>query len=280
MTSQTISHIRLHAVLLALALALVLGGCDSGGRSSGGFQIFSRRQPEVWTILCTELTGPYHRENCLALADSLRATPDIRSGDVRYEHDNVKQSSRLYYGKYRRRRHPKTNRLDTSKRLRDDMFIIFNLADDQNRRMFGSARAVRYIQPEGLALRQWALTNAPGSYSLQIAVFYPEGEFTQSRSAATQLVAELRGEGHEAYYHHGDVMTMVTIGSFDESAVIERTDGTVYLSEEVLRLQASDPRFEHNYENGRVINRKIGSTRGTTKFSNHSFLVRIPRRSP
>ncbi len=279
MTSQSISKIRLPAVLFALLLAPTLGGCDSGGRSSGGFQVFTRRQPEVWTILCTELSGPYHRENCLALADLLRATPDIRSGEVRYEHDTANQSSRLYYGKYRRMRHPRTNRLDTSTRLRDDMFIIFNLADDQNRRMFGSARAVRHIQPEGLALRQWRLANAPGSYSLQIAVFYPEGDFTQSRNAATQLVAELRGEGHEAYYHHGDVMTMVTIGSFDESAVIERADGTVYLSEEVLRLQASDPRFEHNYENGRVINRKIGSAKGTTKFSNHSFLVRIPRQS-
>ncbi len=275
MTTQAISQIRLPAVLLAFAFT----GCESGDRT-GGFRVFTRRQPEMWTILCTELTGPYHRENCLALADSLRATPDIRPGDVRYEHDAEAQSSRLYYGKYRRTRHPRTNRLDTSKRLRDDMYIIFRLADDRNRRLFGSARAVRHIQPEGLALRQWALTRAPGSYSLQIAVFYPEGEFTQSRSAATQLVAELRGEGHEAYYHHGDVMTMVTIGSFDESAVIARTDGTVYLSEEVLRLQASDPRFKHNYENGRVINRKIGSAKGTTKFSNHSFLVRIPRRSP
>ncbi len=284
MTAQAISRLRLPAVLLALALApalaLVLGGCDSGGRSSGGFQVFTRRQPEVWTILCTELTGPYHRENCLALADSLRATPDIRPKDVRCEHDPVKESSRLYYGKYRRTRHPRTNRLSTSKQLRDDMFILHDLADDQNRRMFSTARAVRYIRPVGLALRQWALTNAPGSYSLQVAVFYPEGEFTESRKAATQLVAELRGEGHEAYYHHGEIMSMVTIGYFDESAVIERTDGTVHLSEEVLRLQASDPRFKHNYENGQVINRKIDLLEGTTRFSNRSFLVRIPRQSP
>ena len=276
MTTQAISKLGVPAVLLALVPALALEGCDSGGRSSRGFQVFSRRPPEVWTILCTELTGPYHRENCLALADSLRATPDIRPGDVRYEHDTVKRSSRLYYGKYRRTRHPRTNRLDTSKRLRNDMFIIFNLADDQKRRMFGSARAVRYIQPEGLALRQWALTNAPGSYSLQIAVFYPEGEFTQSRSAATQLVAELRGEGHEAYFHHEEVMSMVTIGSFDESAVIAKKDGTLQLSEEVLRLQAADPRFKYNYQNGRVINKKLDDT----KYGSPSFLVRIPRRSP
>ena len=111
MTTLAISKLRVPAVLLAVVLALALAGCESGGRSNGGFQVFTRRQPEVWTILCTELTGPYHRENCLALADSLRATPDIRSGDVRYEHDTVKESSRLYYSKYRRTRHPKTNKL-------------------------------------------------------------------------------------------------------------------------------------------------------------------------
>ncbi len=280
MTSQAISSIRLCAVLLALALALalalVLGGCESGGRSSGGFQGFARRQTEEWTILCAELTGPFHRDNCLALADSLRATPGIRSGDVRCDHDTTNESSRLYYSKYRRTRHPRTNRLDTPKRLRNDMFLIFDLADDQKRRIFGDARAVRYIQPEGLALRQWALTNAPGMYSLQIAVFYPEGDFTGSRKLAGQFVAELRGEGHEAYYHHEEVMSMVTIGSFDESAVITRKDGTIYLSEEVLRLQASDPRFKYNYQNGRVINKKLDDL----KVGSPSFLVRIPRRSP
>ncbi len=274
MTTQAIARLRVPAVLLTLLLALA--GCESGGRSNGGFQVFTRRQPELWTILCTELTGPYHRENCLALADSLRATPDIRSGDVRPEHNTAEQSSRLYYGKYRRRRHPRTNRLDTSKQLRNDMFLIFNLADDQNRRMFGAARAVRYIQPEGLALRQWALTNAPGTYSLQIAVFYPEGDFTGSRKLAGQFVAELRGEGHEAYFHHEEVMSMVTIGSFDESAVITRKDGTIQLSEEVLRLQAADPRFKYNYQNGRVINKKLDDT----KYGSPSFLVRIPRRLP
>ncbi len=280
MTLQAICRMRLPAVLLALTLALALGGCESGGSSSGGFQGFARRQTEEWTILCAELTGPFHRDNCRALADSLRATPDIRPADVRCDHDTTNESSRLYYSKYRRTRHPRTNHLDTPKRLRDDMFLIFDLADDRKRRIFGNARAVRYIQPEGLALRKWALTNATGIYSLQIAVFYPEGNFTESRKLAGQLVAELRGEGHEAYFHHGETMSMVTIGSFEESAVIKRKDGTVRLSEEVLRLQVADPRFEYNYENGRVINRKIGSVKGTTKFSNHSFLVRIPRRSP
>ena len=280
MSSQAISSVRLPAVLLAIALApaLALWGCESGG--GGGsrpiFQGIARRQTEVWTILCTELTGPFHRENCLAFADSLRATPDIHPGDVRCEHDTIKESSRLYYSKYRRKRHPKTNKLDTPKRLRNDMFLIFNRADDRNRQMFGAARAVRYIQPVGLALRQWALTNAPGSYSLQIAVFRPEGEFTESRTLAGQFVAELRGEGHEAYFHHGEAMSIVTIGSFDESAVITREDGTIRLSEEVLRLQTGDPRFKYNYENGRVITKKLDDK----KYGSPSFLVRIPGRSP
>jgi hypothetical protein len=272
MKTRAICRIRLPAVLLALTL----GGCESGGRSGGSFQGFSRRQTEEWTILCAELTGPFHRDNCRALADSLRATPDIRPGDVRCDHDPTNESSRLYYSKYRRTRHRTTNRLDTPKRLQTDMFIIFDLADDQKRRIFGDARAVRYIQPEDLALRQWALTNAPGTYSLQIAVFYPEGDFTASRKLAGQLVAELRGQGHEAYFHHEEVMSMVTIGSFDESAVITSKEGALQLSAEILRLQAADPRFKYNYQNGRVINKKLDDT----KYGSPSFLVRIPRRLP
>ena len=66
---------------------------------------------------------------------------------------------------------------------------------------------------------------------------------------------------------------MVTVGSFDESAVIESADGTVRLSAEVLALKARDARFKYNYENGRVMAPTI---EGTT-YSNRSFLVRVPR---
>ncbi len=69
---------------------------------------------------------------------------------------------------------------------------------------------------------------------------------------------------------------MVTIGSFDESAVVTRKDGSIQLSGEVLHLQAGDPRFKYNYQNGQVINKKLDDT----KYGSPSFLVRIPRRLP
>ena len=66
---------------------------------------------------------------------------------------------------------------------------------------------------------------------------------------------------------------MVTVGLFGKSAVTESQDGKLNLSPEVRALQASDPRFKYNYENGRVLKKKLGST----AFQSHSFLVKIPK---
>jgi hypothetical protein len=66
---------------------------------------------------------------------------------------------------------------------------------------------------------------------------------------------------------------MVTVGTFDESALIPTESGTPMLSSEVRALQTSDPRFKHNYENGHVVTKRLNGQ----KFPSRSFLVRIPR---
>ena len=257
-------------ILLAL---LVLSCRAEDGGGGGGFQWLGQRSTEEWTILCSELTGSDHHENCEMLADALRRTQDIQSQDVRCEHDEGSATSHLFYGTYQRKVDPKTRRRDFPQDLRRDLRLIVSLGDGQSRRMFGAARAVPYVRPGSAGKPEWLLTNANGVYSLQIAVFYPAPGFTQSRQAAVDLVADLRRQGYEAYYHHGSVRSMVTVGSFDESAVIESEDGTVRLSAEVVALKARDPRFKYNYENGHV----MAPTIQGKSYSNLSFLVRIPR---
>lgn len=265
-------HARLgiNAVLLG---AMWLPGCQMDGASSGGRRMFGSKKTEQWTILCSELSGPYHRDNCEALATTLRRTPAIRAREVRCEHDRDKQASRLFYGTYHRAIERGTGRRELPQRMRDDLKLIFELSDDRNLRVFGGSRAVVYIQPESTARQEWALVRAEGVYSLQIAVFYPEPGFTESRQAAVDFVAELRAEGHQAYYHHGNVRSMITVGLFGKSAVTEGQDGKLMLAPEVRALQASDPRFKYNYENGRVLKKKLGGT----EYQAHSFLVKIPK---
>ncbi len=243
------------------------------GGTGGRRRMFGSKKTEQWTILCSELSGPYHRDNCEALAGTLRRTPAIRAQDVRCEHDRDRQASRLFYGIYQRPIEAKTGRRGLPKRMRDDLKLIFDLSDDRNLRVFGDSRAVLYIPPAGTARPEWALIRASGMYSLQIAVFFPEPGFSQSRQTAVDLVAELRAEGHQAYYHHGNVRSMVTVGVFGDSAVIEGLDGKLNLAPEVRALQTSDPRFKYNYENGRVLNKKLGGT----EYQPHSFLVKIPK---
>ncbi len=253
--------------------AISLIGCQSGG-AGGGFRPFAKKATEEWTIFCRELTSPHHGENCQAMAQSLRRTPGIRPQEVRCDHDYSSNTSRLYYGSYLREVNPETHRLDYPEQLRSDLQLIHSLGDDQNRRFFAAARIVPFARPEDLGRPEWALANADGVYSLQIAVFYPEPGFTESRRAAVELVAELRRQGHEAYYYHGDVQSMVTVGTFDESVVIQTEHGKQMLSPQVKALQASNPRFKYNYQNGRVLTKRIGGT----KYPSSSFLVKIPRR--
>lgn len=267
---STRARIGLNAVLFS---ALCLPGCQMDGGSGGGRRMFGARSTERWTILCSELSGPYHRDNCEALAAALGRTPGIRAQEVRCEHDPDKQASRLFYGTYDRPIEADTGSRELPRQMRDDLGLIFELTDERTRRVFGHSRAVVYVQPVSDAKREWALIRAQGMYSLQIAVFYPEPGFTESRQAAVDFVAELRTEGHQAYYHHGDVRSMITVGLFGESAVIEGQDGKLILSPEVRALQASDPRFKYNYENGRVLKKKLGGT----AYQPHSFLVKIPK---
>lgn len=260
-------------VKLLLILMLSLGGVGCNADRQGGFRLIQQKPTEEWTIFCSELTGPYHDQNCASLAQSLRQTPGILPNAVRCDDDSNNQISRLYYGSYRRRVDPDTGRRDLPTQLRRDLQLIQNLGDDQNRRFFATARTVLLVRPTRSGNPDWELTGTEGSYSLQIAVFYPEAGFSEPRRAAVELVAELREEGVEAYYYHGDVQSMVTVGSFDESALIPTESGTPMLSAKVRALQASDPRFKHNYENGHVVTKRLNGQ----KFPSRSFLVRIPR---
>lgn len=264
----TAARVELLSILL-----LGIGGVGCNADRQSGFQLFQQNPTEEWTIFCCELTGPYHDQNCASMAQSLRQTPGISPNAVSCDDDSNNQISRLYYGSYRRKVDADTGRRELPTQLRRDLQLIHSLGDDQSRRFFTTARTVPRVRPAGSSNPEWELTGADGSYSLQIAVFYPEAGFSESRRAAVALVAELRKEGFEAYYYHGDVQSMVTVGSFDESALIPTESGTPMLSAKVRALQASDPRFKHNYENGEVVTKRFNGT----KFPSRSFLVRIPR---
>jgi len=87
---------------------------------------------------------------------------------------------------------------------------------------------------------EWNLLNAPGAYTVVVAVFYdvPEADYYGRRENAVEYCEQLRGEGEEAYYHHGPAKSTVTVGMFPDSAVQMIGEG------DTVRPEVRDPRID------------------------------------
>lgn len=265
---------KLSVITAEFLIFAILPACASNSQSSGNFSMMSGGATEEWTILCKEFVGSDHRRYCEEYAETLRRTPEIRTDEVECRHDDSQAVSRLYYGRYRRRVNSRTGERSRPPELIADLQLIQDLGDPVHGRHFVQAR-MTLVPQEKLGPEAYKLSNAPGLYSLQIAVFYPEPGYSNYRQDAVKLVQQLRREGYEAYYYHGEVQSMVTVGSFGPEAVIVTPEGQYQDSAEVGALRRRDPRFEYNYENHRVRAKIIDQQR----FPSHSFLVRIPGKS-
>jgi len=74
----------------------------------------------------------------------------------------------------------------------------------------------QYVGPAELNLR-----NAKGAYTVVVAVFYnvPANNYLTRKTDAVSYCQRLRANNYEAYYYHGPVNSLVTVGSFPESSV-------------------------------------------------------------
>ena len=89
------------------------------------------------------------------------------------------------------------------------------------------------------------------------------------------IVRQLRKEGEQAYYYHGPSNSLVCVGSFGESAIIEdpRRRSRQY-SSQVIRYQNRREEFKYNTEWLQKVYTRRG---GGPRLSEPSFLVPIPR---
>ncbi len=271
---QWIRYSCYFSMITALGAGLI--GCQTPGNSgslgasnSGG--LFGP-QGAPWSILCLELTGEYSRQQIEQVADMLRKTKGIRTIDVKVLEERG-EMSRLYYGKYYRKTNAQTGRRSTPKKMESDLAFLRTLADAQGKYFFLRARKVRYPTPN-VGREEWDLSEAMGAYTLQVGIFEPTDNFFEYKQAAAQFCQQLRSRGFEAYYHHTEAGSTVSVGSFGEDAVIEQRQGLPRYSREVLALQASDDLMKYNRLNGAVYNAK--SDRGK-KIPVTSRLVRIPQ---
>ncbi len=247
------------------------GGCVSGGRSGGAGALFGTTGAE-WTLRCIERTGPSRQTQIAQLAETLKRTPGIRAAEVFVFSDSGKTG--LYYGRYRRATDFKTGRRDIPAQMRRDLNFIKQLGDGNGRRFFMAAMAARVPTPNA-GNPAWDLNGATGMFTLQVAAFESADTFSEFKQAAAEFCEFLRNKGYEAYYHHADASSVVTVGTFGKDAFGPAPKGKNYLiqySTEVAKLQ-QDELLKYNHVNGGIVY-VIGEDGSRSPVP--SFLVEIP----
>ena len=208
---------------------LTLSGCattaagppKAAGKSAARGAPKSSGRGPAWTILALELHGPTSTGDVQRFAETLKGTPGIRADEVFVREEAG--AARLYYGNYVWPEAKKGGRTPMPAPLRNDLAMLKQLGDSAGGRYFLRAMPVR-MPTANVGNPDWALTNAKGLYTLQVGVFEPAGDFTEYKEAAAEFCKLLREQGHEAYYHHTDAASMVTVGSFGREAIIQPAD--------------------------------------------------------
>lgn len=249
----------LPALLMASAV-LAASGCATPGSRP------------VWTIRCLELDGPRAAPHVAQIAETLRRTPGIDPKQVIVRND-MDGFSRLYYGRYHRSGDANVDRSRRFPRLYADMRLIADLGTPDGRRMFPNPLRVRLPAPD-VGNPAWALTNADGVYTLEVAVFELTDVPGAHKKAAADFCALLRARGHEAYFHHASASSMVTVGAFGPDAVYVDQSGVQRVAPRVRALMRHDD-LKYHLTNGALYRPRIGGRPGPPI---PSQLVLIPNR--
>jgi hypothetical protein len=212
--------------LIFASVTFLLSGCATteAGTPKAAGKTAARSAPKssgrgpAWTILVLELHGPNSAVDVQRFAESLKGTAGVRADDVFIREEAG--AARLYYGNYVWPEAKKGGRTPMPAPLRNDLAMLKQLGDPAGGRYFLRAMPVR-MPTANVGNPDWALTNAKGLYTLQVGVFEPAGDFTEYKEAAAEFCKLLREQGHEAYYHHTDAASMVTVGSFGREAIIQ-----------------------------------------------------------
>lgn len=242
---------------------------------------------EAWTIECNSYEGPSHREMGDRMADALRRVPELKSDEVRVEHEA--QRSRVFYGTYPlrykeatvdREAHVKGDVIiELSDKIKRDLRFIKKLSLD-GKYPFWSARTIQKPTPD-VGPPEWDLRNATGKYTLHVGVTFSTEKLQNYKKAASDWVRDLRSRGYEAYYYHDQEKprTSICVANFGDEAFVRDARGRTGYGPLVKALQGLEE-FAYNLENGHRVYRWTHNpeTNRRERIPNFSFLVEIPRR--
>jgi len=256
-----------------LAILVGLAGCQNEGGS--GLRLFdsSVEQKDTWAIRCFRASGPNHTQWAAQLADVLRQSSGLDPQKVRIE--STPEKSTVYYGEYKKVMSRETGDLEFPPDYREDIALIRQInVGGQPLFSLPTPELIGGSTPTTETVTAWDVRNAPGPYTLQIAVFYNTPTFQQRREAAEQYVQLLREEGFNAYFYHEGVKSYVFVGDFDESDIVPTPAGPRF-GPRVERLIAQrEEEFRYVLENGHRVRHKGPDGRLIVP---SSLLIRVPQ---
>jgi hypothetical protein len=269
-----------------LATAWMVGGCAEAAKpnvarvadkqpSGKGFglkmpSLSAGSYATTFTILCMEAAGPDGARMVDLMARGLRNVQGLDAKLVQTVASG--KVNRLYYGAYRGQPKKESDQFVPPDRARQELALIRSMANGQSQ-PFQLARIVEAPTPDpGPA--EWDLKIAPGLYTLQITYIFDKPGLPNHKEVAVEICKTLREQGDEAWYLHNDRISVVTVGHFDESAVLKDANGKpVGYAPAVLALQNKREEFKYNTECLQKVVHVVGNQRTAAP----SVLIEIPR---
>lgn len=283
--------------VLSLLLLPPLWGCKDfdkpfaifkpSGSGGGGGLFGGPTDEDLWAVRCLTAQGPQQFQISRNYADALKKVQGLKPNLVQVFSDD--EGTTIYYGKYRREYDAATKKEKYSPDPLPDLNLIRQLSMMVNGQpvwpfYLASLDSLPSAQAEH---PEWDLAKADGHWSLQVAVFYNQGEFNSRKKAAIEYCKDLRSKGEQAYYHHGPANSSVCVGLFPEEAIVttQREDPLSGVRRPVSRIEderllALQKKYPSNLENGHQmfdIVRDPATGQIRERVPRPSFPVKTPR---
>lgn len=281
---MTITPAFLARLLAAALLTCAAVGCNqSGGLSADA----ATADEDLHAIRCISLQGETRFQRSKDFADALKKVSGVRVDAVQvYDVDGI---SSVYYGRYARSYDEKTGAESFRPDPLRDLELVRSLSlTIDGRAVWPFVHATLAALPtQAGRFAKWELTNNPGVYALQIAVFYNTADMRGRKQAAEEYCKILRDQGEEAWYHHGDTNSCVFIGSFPKEAIQavrkeNQYSGSIEFLERIVdsRMIELQKKYPHNTHNGAIFYEvSVDSKTHQKKRDPHtSFPVKVPHK--
>lgn len=231
---NSFAHRKTVLVLLPGLLGLLLAGCDRPGTSGLGSSAELNLGKGQYTIMLDTQFGPSSFAKMQTYRQILLKNTGWPESDLLLVHNEEEETATLYYGTF-----------DSFDRAVDRLVELRKIKTPIGKEPFAND-LVQVVPAPGSQMgpKDWDLENTRGTYTLCVGKWYnmPEKDFYLRREYAILHCKELREKGYEAYYYHGDIESIVTVGLFGPEAVkvVKGSDGsqqTLFADPELRRLQ-------------------------------------------